>query len=255
MYELMNLILRPYTLLLLCLIVWLVWVWRAKAQARRALLPGLVLLALLWLLSTRVAGYLTQGSLEWPFPPTDDAPANGDIVLVLGGNVYIDDDQGTKVRIGPDTFYRCLHAAQLYKRAGRCRMIVSGGRLDRAVPAPPVADTMRDFLVQLDIDPADIVLENQATSTHENALYSAALLQDRGSARVFLVTDATHMRRARRCFLRQGIVTTPAPCNFRARKLVLDLSTALPSVEGITGVQRAFHEWLGLAWYWLRGRI
>jgi uncharacterized SAM-binding protein YcdF (DUF218 family) len=255
MYELINLILQPLTFLLLCLIIWLAWVWRAKPQARRVLTPGFLLLATLWFLSTPLAAYLVRGMVEWPVPPTDEAPTKDDIVVVLSGDMCVDDERGAKVRIGPSTFYRCLHAAKLYKQAGGCRVIVTGGRPDGTLPTPTLAQVMSDFLVEFDIEADDITLEMAATSTYENALYSAALLKNRGSARVFLVTDSSHMYRAHRCFLKQGITTIPAPCDYRLRKLEQVVSTAFPSVEAMMVVQGAVHERLGLAWYWLRGRI
>jgi hypothetical protein len=35
----------------------------------------------------------------------------------------------------------------------------------------------------------------------------------------------------------------------------MSITSVLPSAGGMQGVNDASHEWLGLAWYWLRGRI
>src|SRR5205807_7475764 len=130
-----------------------------------------------------------------------------------------------------------------------------GGKVDWSAPGPTLAEAMRDFLVELGVQASDVVLEEESSNTYENAYYSGALLKQATEGRVFLVTDAVHMRRAQRCFAVQQIAVTPAPCNHGALRLERSLENVLPSCDGMAGVQTATHEWLGLIWYRLRGRI
>ena len=111
---------------------------------------------------------------------------------------------------------------------------------------------MRDFVVELGVQPSDVVLEEKSTTTLENASFSIHLLDNRQDSRVFLVTDAAHMPRAVYCFQSHGITVIPAPCNFRSRQLEWSCKCFLPSLEGMEDVNYAAHEWLGLAWYRLR---
>jgi len=255
MYQLITTLLQPYAFLLLSLLAALVWAWRTYQPRRRSLGVALGLAVLLCLLSTMAAGHVAVGSLEWSYPPSSAVPSPSDTIVVLAGNVYVDNKEGTKVRIGGTTLFRCLHAYQLYDRAGGCRLIVSGGKVDPSQPGMSVAEAMRDFFVLLGVRPGDIVLEDKSTNTFENARNTCELLRGEPAPRVFLVTTASHMRRAERCFAKQGTAVIPAPCNHQAVRLEIQPTNFIPSAEGIRGVQAALHEWMGLVWYWLRGRI
>jgi uncharacterized SAM-binding protein YcdF (DUF218 family) len=63
------------------------------------------------------------------------------------------------------------------------------------------------------------------------------------------------MRRAESCFRRQNLNVIPSPCNYKASHLASLPYSLIPTLGGIRGVQAATHEWLGLLWYWLRGRV
>jgi uncharacterized SAM-binding protein YcdF (DUF218 family) len=114
---------------------------------------------------------------------------------------------------------------------------------------------MRDFTVRLGVDPADILVEDRSLTTYENTLQSAEILRARGVQRIALVTDATHMYRASRCFDRQGFEVVPAACNFRAVQLQCSPELFLPNTHGVDRLRIAMHEWLGIVWYKLHGRI
>lgn len=259
MYALVVRFLEPYTFLLMGLVLATIWAWRRQRPRGRPLVVASVLLALLVVLSMPIAGYLAVGTLEWSYAPTAEVPAQTDTIVVLGGNIIVDDDEGTQVRVGDVTFQRCYYAAKLYHQAGGCRMIVCGGKVDWSEPGPTIGATMRDFLVELGAAPADLVAEEKSSTTYENALYAKDLLERAqglpGESRVFLVTEASHMRRAAGCFRELGVEVIPAPCDFHATRFELSARDFIPAWGGMGGVCRAAHEWLGLAWYWVKGRI
>lgn len=255
MYEVFGLLFEPYTALLMSIAVTTVWAWRRQRPRSRTLLAANILLGLLLVLSTRAAGYFAQGSLEWSYSPRDDAPLPNDMIVVLGGGQIVDDDAGHQVRLADSTFQRCHYAAQMYKRAGGCRMILCGGKIDDSIPGPSLAETMRAFMVEIGVPAHDLRLESRSRSTYENALYAKPLLENRGDSRVWLVTEALHMNRSERCFRALGVSTRPAPCDYHAGRKVFAPTSFVPSSSGISGVGRATHEWLGLIWYRLKGRI
>jgi uncharacterized SAM-binding protein YcdF (DUF218 family) len=154
-----------------------------------------------------------------------------------------------------DTLHRCLHAARLYREGPACPILVSGGKVDPESEGPACARVMASFLRRLGVRRRDLVLEDRSRNTYENARESARLLEERGLRKVVLVTDAVDMYRAERCFRKQGVEVVPAPCHYRATRFRLDLFTFLPSPGAARGFQRAWHEWLGTAWYRLHGRI
>ena len=134
-------------------------------------------------------------------------------------------------------------------------MLVSGGKVDPGSSGPPGAEVMHAFLSQQGVDAADLITESRSRTTYENAVESCRLLRERGVRKILLVTDAVHMHRAARCFRKQGVEVVPAPCNHRATEFDLSLFAFLPDPRAAAGLQEAAHEWLGLAWYWLQGRI
>ncbi len=255
MYHFVVQLLDPYTLFMLGLAVATGRACRRQRPRSRWLITAAVLVGLLVICSTPYAGFLALGSLEWPYPPTAETPAKTDTVVVLSGGVIVDDSEGNRARLDCASLQRCYYAAQLYKKAGRCRLVLTGGKVDWKVPGPTYAAAMREYLLATGVRPEDVVLEEKASSTYENALYSKPLLQDAGEARIWLVTEASHMNRAERCFRAQGMDVTPAPCDHHAWHHEYSLNSFVPSSRGISQVCRAAHEWRGRLWYRLCGRI
>src|SRR6478609_9656227 len=105
MYQLINGIAEPYTLLLLSLLAALVWLWRDMRPRRMVLEIAIGLMVLLCLLSTLIVGHLAIGSLEWSYPPSVVLPTRADTIVVLAGNIDMIDQEGIKVRIGGETLF------------------------------------------------------------------------------------------------------------------------------------------------------
>jgi uncharacterized SAM-binding protein YcdF (DUF218 family) len=73
---------------------------------------------------------------------------------------------------------------------------------------------------------------------------------------IVLVTSAAHMQRSVSLFKKQGVVLIPAPTHF----LIKDdpkfkPSRLFPGSGNILAAETLFHEYLGLAWSKIRGRI
>jgi uncharacterized SAM-binding protein YcdF (DUF218 family) len=149
---------------------------------------------------------------------------------------------------------RCLAAARLYRQRP-CPVLVSGGKVEEDAPGPSFASVLGEFLEQLGVSKSDLILEEDSRTTYENAVESAVLLRERHIGGVVLVVDAVDMRRAAGCLRKQGIAVTAAPCYFRATRFRPALTTFVPSPGGAARVERVWHEWLGIAWYWCHGRL
>ncbi len=61
------------------------------------------------------------------------------------------------------------------------------------------------------------------------------------------------MARAEGCFRKQGMAVIPAPCRFHL--LLFEPSTFIPDGRTMLENELVLHEYLGLAWYKMRGRI
>jgi uncharacterized SAM-binding protein YcdF (DUF218 family) len=97
-------------------------------------------------------------------------------------------------------------------------------------------------------------VEEKSLNTMENANFSRKILAAEGIQRIFLVTHAMHLPRARRCFEKVGFKVIGAPMSY-----VTDegsegsLEGWLPSAHGIQVTSEVFHEVIGQLWYSLRG--
>lgn len=218
-----------------------------SAGRRRA---GLLLMAgaLGWLTiwSMPVASDGLRGWLEDAAGPRAvEALPPAQAVVVLGGSI-----RGPRLprRPYPDlgaSADRLWHAARLH-RAGRAPLLVlSGGTVHQG--EAPEADAMRQFLVELGVPAAALVLEAASVTTAENAALSARLLRQREIRQVLLVTSALHMRRARMLFEREGIRVIPAPTDHEVVDRPFRLLDVVPDAEALEGSGRAIKEIVG-AW-------
>lgn len=255
MYRMVVWLLGPYNLLFLAVGLAIVNLWRRRREGRGRLLLVTVPFAGLVLFSHPLASHLAIGSLEWRHPPARVSPSEADAIVVLAGAIRPADAWRPRAELGPDTIYRCLHAAEIYRRGGPIPILVSGGRVRPTDPDPTAAQLMREFLVDHGVRPGDLIEEGESRTTFENAARSRDLLRRRGLGRIILVTDAIHLERAARCFRKQGLAVVPSGCHYLATPLEPSLGLLLPSPGAAQGCQAALHEWLGLAWYRLHGRI
>jgi uncharacterized SAM-binding protein YcdF (DUF218 family) len=90
-------------------------------------------------------------------------------------------------------------------------------------------------------------IEGQSLNTAQNAIFSARMLANVGVTRVYLVTSAWHMRRARDQFERAGLTVVPAPC---CNATALDPEAIpgwWPTIDGLRDTRQAMREWMALA--------
>lgn len=252
MYDLVVDLLQPFVFLYLLAGIVLFKLWRQRREQRRLLLILTATLCTLYLGSTPLVSYLAFASLEGSYPPREHRPDDAQAIVILSG--YVRPAAGVRSRreLGEDTLYRCLEGAELYHQGEPRLVLVSGGTANDATP--PCAPLMRDFLLKLGVAATDILVEDRSRTTWENAVESSKLLEQRGIRKIVLVTDAAHLLRAERCFRKQGMEVVPWGCRYRTKGFSLGLKSFLPSPKGSAGLVDAAHEWLGLAWYWLRGR-
>jgi uncharacterized SAM-binding protein YcdF (DUF218 family) len=247
--------LKPLTLLFLLQGVGLVLLWRKRQASRRLRLLLTLPFCALVAITLPAVVYPMLGTLEWRYPPLKGRPADAQAIVVLSGGIYGADGVRLAPELAPDTLYRTLHAADVYHRGTPCPVIVTGGTLNPASADPPVAPSMRELLVRLGVKPSDIYLEPRARTTFENAVESRKILQSLGLRKVVLVTEATHMKRSVGCFRKQGLEVVPAPCHHIATRFRFEVAWFLPKTDSLGQAVSVVHEWLGLAWYRLSGKI
>jgi uncharacterized SAM-binding protein YcdF (DUF218 family) len=246
----------PFLILVLWTGLACAWLWWKGSCSRQQLFLSLIVpVALLLVLSTPIAAYFALGSLEWRYPLHEQQPTPRRAVVVLSGGIYPPDDVRVEAELTVETVSRCLHAARLYRQHGPCQILVSGGKTLPDLRGPTLAVAMRDFLLQQGVADEHLWMEDESSSTYENAVQCRGLLEGHGIDEIVLVTHAVHMYRSARCFRRQGLKVIPAACGYRATAWELALSEFLPTPQAARWVQEAYHEWLGILWYWLLDRI
>jgi uncharacterized SAM-binding protein YcdF (DUF218 family) len=110
------------------------------------------------------------------------------------------------------------------------------------------ADFISANLQDLHIPAADIMVENSARNTIENAKFSKQLLDSTGDKGPYLlVTSALHMPRALRIFRKQGLDVSPYPCNFTVVQYNtrLNLDNFVPSGASLYAWKILLKEWIG----------
>jgi len=255
MYQLLVYCLRPTFVVLVILALAIANLWRKRQETRARLLWVTVPFVLLCILCTPALGHLAFGTLEWAYPPSEEVPEDAGAIVVLSGHIRPPDALRRRAELGSDTLYRCLHARALYFKTQDRPILVSGGRPGGVPPGPAYAEVMQDFLREQGVPIHHLLVEDRSRNTHENAVESAKLLKERGVRRIVLVVDAVDMLRASWCFQKQGIEVVPSPCNHVATKFHPRIEAFLPSPIGAAGLERVAYEWLGTAYYWLRGRV
>ncbi|MBN2023080.1 MAG: YdcF family protein [Pirellulales bacterium] len=255
MYHFLSALFRPLPLGFLAALVALVWAWRKRAGHRRGLVGLAVVWALFALSCTELVAHVAVWTLERHYPPDAPLPERAGAIVILSAGTRVFSEQGDCYDLDVGSAFRCVHAARLYHRLGQPPIIASGGKVRANEPGPLLAEAMAGFLVELGVDRSDIILEDASRTTYENAVETAAILADRKLTDVVLVTDATHMARGVRCFRAAGVDVVPSACNHRNGLLRWSADVVIPSDDAAAAMESAFHEWIGLAWYWLHGRL
>jgi uncharacterized SAM-binding protein YcdF (DUF218 family) len=216
--------------------------WRRRPRLGQALAgSGFVLL---WLLSTPAVGDALLRTLEGE--PVDAlALDQAQAIVVLGGGRYRAAPEYGGDTVHSATLVRLRYAARLQRQTG-LPLLVTGGRPDGGGTTEGRA--MSDALMQ-DFGVPVRWVEEASDNTRENARLSAEILRREGITRVLLVTHAWHMPRALRSFTEAGLHALPAPTRFHREPLrpVDWLPTRYEESRW------ALHEWIGMAWYRLRG--
>ena len=121
----------------------------------------------------------------------------GDVLIVLGGDKLNDSV------IGLSSYWRGVYTVRAMRAEHFQRVIITG--------ESPLAELMRDFLRAHDIDTSVVEVETRATSTRENAKFTAALLRGRAGGKLVLLTSDFHVFRAYRVFRKMGMDVEPWP--------------------------------------------
>lgn len=182
-----------------------------------------------------------------------------DCIVVLSGGILSRIPPRPTIEVA-DAGDRVLYAAHLFRQGLAPRIICTGNVATGGVAARPAADDMADFLQELGVPRDAIITETKAEDTHQHAQNLHPVFQKLGFKRVLLVTSAMHMPRSVGTFRRfcPGIEFIPAPTDFSVTESIPSpwyhaVTALIPTPSHLVGFSQVSHEYLGMAYYRLKG--
>lgn len=174
-----------------------------------------------------------------------------DIGLVLGPFVQFKGKEFSEENPNCQPINRFQEAIELYEQ-GKFQKFLLAGDDD--------SEQARAYLLHICVSPSDIWIEGNSQNTYENALFSKLLLIEKEFAQknILLITSASHMRRAKKCFKKVGLRILPYSVDyhsFTGDYLRLKLKYVVPSEHGIVYWRILFREWTSMFVFWLYGYI
>jgi uncharacterized SAM-binding protein YcdF (DUF218 family) len=223
---------------------------RFSRFGRRLLVTAVVLMALLGFLPV---GAALMMPLEDRFPDWQPTAAAPDGIIVLGGALDPNRSLARDKPVFTLSAERISMAAELAGRYPNARVVFTGGTGKMLIERIPESEFAGPLLERLGVQRERLMVEGRSRNTVENAVYTAALIDPKPGQRWLLVTSASHMPRAVGCFRRAGVPVEAVPVDRRIDRR-MDLYPAVSLAEGLTSLDGAAREWIGLFVYWITGR-
>jgi uncharacterized SAM-binding protein YcdF (DUF218 family) len=209
--------------------------WHRRPRLGMALCA--VCIVTLWVLCTPIlADTLAHATEDYQaFDPAHltVSQARAQAIVILGGGVRYAPEVGGDA---PSTVadLRLIEGARV-ARATHLPILMSGSAREAAA--------MQRFM-EADLQLPVRWVESESRDTHENAIFSAAILGTEGIRRIILVTSSPHMTRAAAEFAAAGFEVTAAPAEMVSRDERGALAIA-PSVMALYRSHSALYELAG----------
>ena len=154
--------------------------------AKRGILSKIV--RFIFVSATLLVCWITYCFIVLVLNPYDERPQKADAAIVLGAALWNNSPS-------PALKERLQHAIYLYDEQLVDYIIASGGK-GSSLQQFSEAEGMMEYLVQHGIPQEKIILEQHATDTYENLLFSKAVLEKHQLESVIIVSHAYHAYRA-----------------------------------------------------------
>ncbi len=235
---------------------------RSHSRAgRRFLICGSLLFIIF--VFTPLAQYLVW-HLERQYTPLLVLPQSPKIdrIVVLAG--YAEEHPGFPItsNVSGQTMANLSEGLRLYRMAPQAKILLSGGVAKAGEKS--VAALMADFLRQLGVPEQNLIVEGNSQNTYQNLIEVKKLI---GSNPFVLVASACDLKRAVAVAKKLQMDPIPAPAGIqtlqkRSANMTIEDELSLyiesrgyVSVENLSRLQWAYHEYVGYVWYRILGRI
>jgi uncharacterized SAM-binding protein YcdF (DUF218 family) len=133
---------------------------------------------------------------------------DADVLVVLGGSMLVA-GTGPQATLGYDSYLRCVYASWYIHRFRYTYIVVTG--------SDGLGDAMAQFLENRGVKPGQILIENAARTTYQNAEFVQKILAHQSGLpahpEIAVLTSDYHTRRSLLVFKHQGMPVhmIPAP--------------------------------------------
>jgi len=241
--------LLPFPVALALLLIGLALLWFTKRQRggrRMVSLAAVLFLAGGYDLMSGALIRPLEGSFSALTPAAVQALAPAPVAVVVLGSGFRPDAEALPPndRLSNNGLARLIEGVRLAHLLPQARLIVSDGIGQGKALAETAAI--------LGVEPARVQIERRSLDTVDEAALLPPLV---GSAPFLLVTSASHMRRAIGLCRKQGLNPIAAPADFMGGGSGWSAGDLVPRASGFSRTDVALHEWIGIAWARLRGKI
>lgn len=194
----------------------------------------------------------------WELPATkiNDVNEHYEVCVMLGGTIRYMNSEMSRPVFG-QAADRYLQSIELLANKKVKKVILSSGSGSILYKDAKEADFLKAQMLRLGIDSNLVIAESNSKNTYENAVESAKILKQQNiNGEVLLVTSAFHMRRAIRCFNKQGVKVVPYCVDQRSGKQMFTPDKLfIPDTEKLADWNLLIHEWFGFLTYKVSGYI
>lgn len=190
--------------------------------------------------------------LENRFPVLQIAPEDTALILVLGSGHLYKADRSVNSVLTATALSRLTEGVRLWRTRPEAYLALSGASFQSSVSH---ASVLREMALEMGV-PSNRILVFDTTKDTEDEIVEAvqairSIKSQTGAVhdRIVITSSATHLPRAAMLLDAHGALYSMAPTDF----LAVDTPWYRPNAGNLYSLDRAVHEWVGMAWYRMRG--
>jgi len=228
----------------------LIYAFVAKNNRRRKLVVGSLIVFLLLASNPYLVTKLVN-AWEHKLINLAEIGQTYDVGIMLSGGLIITNDLRQDHPTLGDHADRILQTYLLYKH-GKIKKILITGTSGEYLGQLKLGETRQAaaLLVSWGVPARDIVFEERARNTHENAVFSSRILNKMfPKGEYLLITSAFHMRRSTGCFEKAGVKTDPFPADFHGGYNRFTIQKLVPEPSAFASFCMLWHEVVGYITY------
>ena len=206
-----------------------------------------------------ISGILPTGSfliyiLEKDFHQSLSIPNKLDGILILSGatNPYLT-KQFNQVSLGSSA-ERLTESVKIINHMPNLKIIFSGGPAYIQYPDVNDSNSAMKFFKNMNIDTSKIIFENKSKNTFENLIFSKKIINPKKNEIWLVISSASHLKRVIGVANKIKWDLIPYATDFNQPKKY-HFKISLNFLENINNFNKGSHEWLGIFYYYVTGKL